>query len=231
MNRISPLLALALFAAGCGGGGGSSAPGPLPQPITTAAPLIIGAIGDSITAGYVDPTGVTYYTDAAHSYVGLAAAQIGATLVDPAVPSMPCSWMVANEVPQIPAGAAFVIVNCGANELRQGDPTAFVDFDNVIAAVRAQAPRAHLVIVDERNLATPPGNAYTVTPAMVTAWNTHEQTVAASVGATFFDIQNNAAVYGANWPDNLHPDEAGAQALAAIVFPRFRSRTGQIVAV
>lgn len=211
-NTAGALAALVLFTSACGGGGGSTSP----LPVAPATPRIIAAIGDSITAGYVDPTGVTFIADPAHAYVGVAASLLGATLVDPAAPGEPCEWMVANELPQIPVTANVVIVNCGANELRQGNPTAFRDFDDVIAATRSRAPQARIAIVDERNLVGAPGDV-TPTVAQVSAWNAHEQSVATSVNAAFVDIQNDPRFYGANWPDGLHPDETGAALLGQIV--------------
>lgn len=208
-----PALATCLLA-GCGGGGSSSAPAIPAAP----APLRIACVGDSITAGYVDDgASHGYHADAARSYCGQAAAALGAAYTDAAIPGEVTAEILRDQVAKVPADASVVVAFAGTNDcLRQADPAGL---DALVAALRAQAPRAKLILLTVRRMTFTPGVASYASQT----WNPHVRSLAASVGATVVDLENDPKAYSPSWPDDVHPDLTGASDLGATVAAAIRS--------
>jgi lysophospholipase L1-like esterase len=105
-----------------------------------------------------------------------------------------------------------VIVEAGTNDVFSPAPRT-TDFDALMAAVRANVPRAKVVLITLRHFAR-----YPDTDANVSAWNAHIRTLALSFGATVVDLENDPQCYRASeWPDSMHPNLAGAGHLGTAV--------------
>jgi lysophospholipase L1-like esterase len=210
MKRLITILVLLIAA--CGGGS------------TAVQPTVnLAAIGDSISAGWLDPgaehvTGnaaisALFHPDAANSFVGVAGKLAGAnTVTDLGIGGTTAAQMIVGEVPNLPAATSVVIVEAGTNDVFSPAPRT-ADFDALVAAVRAKVPRAKVVLITLRHFAR-----YPSTDAKVTAWNAHIRTLAPSFGATVVDLESDPQWYRASeWPDSLHPNLAGAGHLGATV--------------
>src|ERR1035441_5011775 len=210
MKRLLPILVLLL--AGCAGDG------------TTAQPRVnLSAIGDSISAGWLDPSaaGVTgvaaiaplYHHDPANSFVGVAGRLAGANSVtNLGTSGSTAAQMAVEEVPNLPPATSVVIIEAGTNDVLSPAPRT-ADFDVLMAAVRAKVPRAKLVMITVRHLAR-----YPRTDAGVKTWDEHIRTLARSFGATVVDLERDPQWYRASeWPDSIHPNLAGAGHLGAAV--------------
>jgi lysophospholipase L1-like esterase len=210
MKRLLPILSLLL--AGCAGGG------PTAQP-----PVNLSAVGDSISAGWLDPAaaGVTevaatasfYHHDPANSFVGEAGRLAGAnTVTNLGKSGSTAAQMAVEEVPNLPPATSVVILEAGTNDVLSPAPRT-ADFDVLMAAVRAKVPRAKLVVITVRHLAR-----YPRTDAGVKTWDEHIRTLASSFGATVVDLESDPQWYRASeWPDSIHPNLAGAGHLGAAV--------------
>jgi lysophospholipase L1-like esterase len=210
MKRLLTILVLLL--AGCAGSNTVIKP-----------PLNLAAIGDSISAGWLDPAAANvagnaaiaalFHTDTANSFVGVAGKLAGANSVtDLGIGGTTAAQMTSREVPNLPAATSVVIVEVGTNDVLSATPRT-ADFDALMAAVRAKVPRAKVVLITLRYFAR-----YPSTDANVAAWNAHIRGVAPSFGATVVDLENDSQWYrSAEWPDSLHPNLAGASHLGAAV--------------
>jgi lysophospholipase L1-like esterase len=183
----------------------------------------LAAIGDSISAGCIDPaaTNVTdtaairalYHLDAGNSFVGVAGRLAGASRVtNLGIVGSTAAQMIAQEVPNLPAATSVVIIEAGTNDVFSPAPKT-ADYDALMAAVRAKAPRAKVVLITVRHLAR-----YPYTDSNVKAWDAHIRTLARSAGAAVVDLETDPQWYRASeWPDSIHPDLAGADHLGTTV--------------
>jgi len=210
MKRLLTIVVLLL--AGCGGSSTVIRP-----------PLNLAAIGDSISAGWLDPAAANvagnaaiaalFHADAANSFVGVAGKLAGANSVtDLGIGGTTAAQMTSREIPHLPPATSVVIVEAGTNDVMSAAPQT-ADLDALMAAVRAKVPRAKVVLITLRHFAR-----YPSTDADVVAWNAHIRSLAPSFGATVVDLENDPQWYR-SWerPDSLHPNLAGAAHLGAAV--------------
>lgn len=164
MRHYPLLLSLSLLTA-CGGGGGSASS---PTPVApTAAPLashshatplpaglvprraaslpqnpILVALGDSISYNW--PPGEQSFPNIVGNYFGVPSLVL-------AYPGKKCSDVLVTQIPQIPANAAYITLDCGSNDNLWNSNTPYMPapgiFAQVIAALRAKAPQALVVVI------------------------------------------------------------------------------------
>jgi lysophospholipase L1-like esterase len=183
----------------------------------------LAVVGDSISAGWLDPAAANvtgsaaisalYHPDATNSFVGVAGKLAGANVVtDLGIGGTTAAQMIVREVPSLPAATSVVIIEAGTNDVFSPAPRT-TDYDALVAAVRAKVPRAKVVLITLRHFAR-----YPSTDAYVAEWNAHIRTLAPSIGATVVDLENDPQWYRASeWPDSLHPNLAGAGHLGTAV--------------
>lgn len=141
-----------LLATGCGAG----AP-PLPSvPIATASeqatmrrqlqslpanPVLV-ALGDSISYNW--PPGSQSFPNFVGAYFGVPSEVL-------AVPGATCTDVLIKQIPALPANAGYITLDCGSNDNTWNGNTPSMPspglFAQVIAALRAQAPQAHIVVI------------------------------------------------------------------------------------
>lgn len=231
---------LVLFLAACSGGGGAamSALPPATQPATqtaqtqpttaplpTVAPTLkIDTAGDSIGYGYGTQNPLTYVWDPVHSFNGVAAKILGATLFDVAQPGSTCD-QVANALTggplptltapagdtypngPVPSDAMYATLVCGANDVGYG-LTDMSAFDRALAALKTAAPHAKIVVV-----LFPSVYVGKILPSQTPAWRAHETAMAQASGAAVVDMDAIATESA----DGVHPTQQGAADLGALV--------------
>ncbi len=189
-------------------------------------PLVI-ALGDSITSGY----GLA--SPATQSYAELYTRRIHGRLRNLAVPGYQCEDVLDNELPQMPRGAAVVILNCGANDIggfsytQQEKPdgskrTAPANdaelaasekaFEATLARIRQAEPAATIYLVNLRHWQRMTGAEAPQFARDVNAWNAMLMTT----GLRVVDVSGDPRMYRARYlqADLLHPNAAGNAAIA-----------------
>jgi len=96
-----------------------------------------------------------------------------------------------------------VIVRSGTNDVFSLAPRT-TDFDALMAAVRANVPRAKVVLITLRHFAR-----YPDTDANVSAWNAHIRTLTPSFGAAVVDLENDPQRVSCFRMAALHAPEFG----------------------
>jgi lysophospholipase L1-like esterase len=191
---------------------------------SSVRPLVV-ALGDSITYGHGLPD------PAKQNYAALYTASIGGKLVNLAVPGYDCGDVLDKEVPQMPAGAAIVILNCGINDVGGFDFTppdrvtreaALTDaelalhertFAKLVAQIRSKEPAAKVYLVNLRHWQRIGATEPRQFAKDVDAWNA----MLVATHLTVIDLSNDPRMYdSANFlPDEMHPNVAGQKAIAS----------------
>lgn len=195
--------------------------------LVAAIASVVIALGDSIAYGYglSDP--------ATQSYAAIYAHRVHARLVNLAVPGAQCDDVVNNEIPKIPWGARFVILNCGANDIggfgfsTDGKPdgtkrTAPANDAELalaeracvraLALIREREPRATIYLVNLRHWQRMTGAEDAQFSRDVDAWNA----MLDATGLRVVDISGDPRMYERRYilPDLLHPNVDGNALIA-----------------
>jgi lysophospholipase L1-like esterase len=217
MRRILPLLAAAF-----GLMAGSPAPAAHPS-----LPLAV-ALGDSITYGYRLPSPAT------QNYAALYAKRMNLRLDDLARPGYTCAEVANREIPQMPHGAAVVILYCGTNDIggfrmeERSGPVGTVrgpsatdaelaaaekDFGRVLAAIRVRDPYAAIYLLTVRHWQRMTGPEAPQFAKDVHAWNT----MIKATGLNVVDVADDSRLYRSAYvlPDLLHPSVRGNDAIVS----------------
>jgi len=199
-------------------------PGPLQAAQPPGPPLVV-ALGDSITYGHGLPN------PAKQNYAALYTASIAGKLVNLAVPGYDCGDVLDKEVPQMPAGAAVVIVNCGINDVGGFDFTppdrvtrlpALTDaelathertFAKLLAQVRSNEPAAKIYLVGLRHWQRIGGTEPRQFAKDVDGWNA----MLAATALTVIDLADDPSMYDPSnfLRDEMHPNVSGQRAIAS----------------
>jgi lysophospholipase L1-like esterase len=196
-----------------------------PPTVTILGPrgaLHIAIVGDSISRTIVagnGPSGFLYSNDPATAYPAYFVTTLRARVTNLAVPSAQTDEMIAQQVPLVPRDSDVVVYEGGANDLLYTGLSALSRIDAVVAAIRARAPRAKIVLVGVRYC------AYRQ-PDEVRTWDERERDVARTASATYIDLRTIFPSSDRHdWPDGLHPNEHGARSLAALIAQKIASAT------
>jgi lysophospholipase L1-like esterase len=188
----------------------------------SAAPLVV-SLGDSIAYGYGLPSRTT------QSYAALYAASIHGKFVNLGTPGIICQDVIDHQVPQMPARASIVILNCGTNDVGGFDftpakitraPAATAaeladsqkSFARLVTKIRAKEPGATIYVVNLRHWQRIHGPEPAQFARDVDAWNA----MLAATGLHVVDIDSDARMYDdANFlPDEIHPNASGSKIIA-----------------
>jgi lysophospholipase L1-like esterase len=166
---------------------------------------LITVVGDSISTSHYRPHA------ADGEYPFLMATAIHANLLNLAVPGWETDAMIAHAVPLVPVESDVVIYEGGTNDLIYTGLGALPRIGAVIAAIRARAPHAKIVVVGLRDFGKAPD-------ASIRRWNEEERSAARDAGALYIDLYTAfPASDRAEWPDGVHPNAGGARKIATIV--------------
>jgi lysophospholipase L1-like esterase len=166
---------------------------------------LITVIGDSISTSHYRP----HRADGEYPF--LVATSMHANLLNLAVPGWETDAMIAHALPLVPRNSDVVIYEGGTNDLIYTGLAALPRIDAVIAAIRARAPHAKILVIGVRGLRNVPD-------ASIRRWNERERTAAHNAGARYIDLYSAFPPSDlAKWPDGVHPNGSGARKIATMV--------------
>lgn len=195
---------------------------------------VIAAIGDSITYGSFLPTPY-------EAYPYLVGQGLRLRVTDLAVPSTDSEYALTFEVPQLAPNLRVVIINEGTNDEWPFDDAAdwnpptgdapvtwtyaqhVATYEQLVATVRAQEPRAEIILVGLRDIGRDPiaimPNASRVKARQFTwVWNGMVRQVANRYGARYVDLWDDTRLYDTmSTYDGVHPTPLGDRFIASDV--------------
>ncbi len=179
-----------------------------------AEPVRIVAFGDSLTAGYMLPRGDGF---AARLEEALRAEGRDVKVIDAGVSGDTTDMGLARLDWSVPADAAAVIVELGANDALRGLPpeVARRNLDEIVGRLRARGQKVLVAgMIAPRNLGAAYGAAFD--PIFADVAQKH--------GALLypFFLEGVALHPELTLPDGLHPNAAGVKAIVAGILPSVR---------
>jgi lysophospholipase L1-like esterase len=182
-------------------------------------------LGDSLAfgTGASDPRNALAF----RIYRAILAVRPGSEVTNDAIGGTRAADVTRLEVPQVDARTNLVFIIAGGNDVvRRTSPQRFAsDYDRLLAAVRARAPRAVIVACGVPDVARSPlfADSYAKTEALAREDDAAVRSATRTYGAAYVDLFTATKAEGTNpdffSSDDFHPSDAGYAQLARVTLP------------